>query len=256
MAAVAKGKEIERTVGSLNKQTAPLAKTAEQAKDGAQGGAFASQFGRRFDAGNEKWEQRTAIKQALSDDKGSTPFGQIYFQKEDADALLRYEQAAREAAFDSYFGKNFHVNDLATRRLAQELYPEWYEQRERAMIDRAKAAIIIKNIMLRGPKDEKELQILYGLQSGDIQLGADWDRIGDPDPPLLGSQSRPFTSELTGQSLLFVPAAQRADRVTFGTAPFQLQGQAAFRAPFESANYDPRNLKLFGTQFVPQFPRQ
>jgi hypothetical protein len=252
MAATAKGKELEATASELNERTAQVVRTADaDTRTSASGGAGAKQFGRRFDAGNKTWEQRTAIKQAIkTDPQGNTPFGQLQFSDKDAEALLKYEQAAREAAFDSYFAQNFHVNDLATRRLAQDLYPEWYEQRERAMIDRAKAAIIIKNIMLRGPKDEKELQIVYGLQSGDIKLGKDWDRIGG-DAPLFGTNDAKLTTALGGKSLLFVPFGRDVEnmRVPYAEAPFAAGNLAAggtpFRAPWEANRGDPRQLPGF-----------
>jgi hypothetical protein len=46
------------------------------------------------------------------------------------------------------------------------------------MIERAKLALRIKLLQLRGAKNEKDLILMWGLQTGRIKLDEGWDRVG------------------------------------------------------------------------------
>jgi hypothetical protein len=46
------------------------------------------------------------------------------------------------------------------------------------MVERAKMALRIKLLKLRGPKTEEDLITIWGLQTGRIKLDKDWDRVG------------------------------------------------------------------------------
>lgn len=168
-----------------------LEQVAERFNEGAQTGVVTrgrpavdggpeTQFPRKFDAGTAEWDRMTAVKQSLVVDPatGMTPFGRLQFSDRDAQALLRKEDVLREAEFDSWFNQNFNKADLATRRLAQEIYPEFFAKREAEMINRAKLALQIALIQLRGPKTEEDLMIQFGIENGDVTLEEGWNVIG------------------------------------------------------------------------------
>jgi hypothetical protein len=46
------------------------------------------------------------------------------------------------------------------------------------MTERAKFALRVKLLLLRGPKNEKDIILLWGLQTGQVELDRDWDVIG------------------------------------------------------------------------------
>ena len=110
------------------------------------------------------------------------PFGELYATDSDFKWLQKKRDVAEKANLDAWIGKNFHRNDVAARKWLQEIYPEYYESRERLMADRAKLALRIHLLKLRGPKNEKDLILQWGLQTGRIQLEPGWDTIGYTEP--------------------------------------------------------------------------
>lgn len=142
-----------------------------------QGGAAAVSFARKFDA-KDKMDDEMNLKMQLMDEDGMTPFGQVYYDDKVGRWLERKEAAAEAANFDSYFGSNFNKNDLASRQWAQQIHPEWYAAREREMAERAEMVLKLKGIQLRGPQSADDLRMMYLIESGRVQLPADWDQIG------------------------------------------------------------------------------
>lgn len=117
-------------------------------------------------------------KMEFMDDQGMTPFGQVTATDADFLWLKKKRETEAFANLDAWIGKNFHVDDVAVRKWLQETYPEYYEARERLMIDRAKFALRIKLLKLRGPKNHKDLILQWGLATGRIKLDRNWDVIG------------------------------------------------------------------------------
>lgn len=109
---------------------------------------------------------------------GMTPFGQVTATDEDFKWLQHKRDAEAAANLDAWISSNFHVGDVTTRKWLQEVYPEYYAVREQMMMDRAKFALRVQLLLLRGPKNHKDLILLWGLQTGQIELDRDWDRIG------------------------------------------------------------------------------
>ena len=126
--------------------------------------------------------------QMMNKQTGMTPFGQVQATDADFKWMQKKREADQLANFDSWAGENFHSNDPATRKWHQEVNPEYYESRERLMVDRAKLALRIKLMKLRGPKNEKDLMLWWALQTGRIQLDRDWDVIG----PFSDDKNRKF----------------------------------------------------------------
>lgn len=113
---------------------------------------------------------------------GPQVFGELHATDADFRWLQKKRDIAEKANLDAWIGQNFHRNDVAARKWLQEVYPEYYESRERLMADRAKLALRIHLLKLRGPKNEKDLILQWGLQTGRIELEPGWDRIGYTEP--------------------------------------------------------------------------
>ena len=173
------GMHIAKEAQELTERMAPGVITApvDANTQGIQGGAVASQFPKKFDA-RDRMDDEMNMKMQLMDDKGMTPFGQVYYDDKVGKWLERKSAVAESANFDAWFGKNFHKNDLASRQWAQQVNPNFYSEREKEMADRAQMVLKIKGIQMRGPQSKEDLYIQYMIDSGRVKLPADWDRLG------------------------------------------------------------------------------
>ena len=240
MSAAAQGAKIQRKEDEVTNELKQGVTThAAQAAAQATAGAPAGSFPRDFSAGTEEWDKITKLKQSMTTEPGRTPFGDLQFSDRDAYALLRKEDAAKAAAFDAWFGEKYNNSDLPTRQLAQELNPEYYAAREAKMAAKAKMALRIALIKLRGPKSEEDLQILFGLQTGDIRLEEGWDRIGyEAGQVSTGPQ---LAADIGLTTRLFVPLGARARQVDARNIadtrvlPFANQPFASANGPFVSS---------------------
>lgn len=117
-------------------------------------------------------------KMEFMDKDGKTPFGQVIATDSDFEWLRKKRETESKANFDAWIGRNFNVDDVTTRRWLQEVHPEYYDSREQSMIDRAKFALRVNLLKMRGPKNHKDLILLWGLQTGKISLDRNWNVIG------------------------------------------------------------------------------
>lgn len=130
-------------------------------------------------SGETDEDERMADVAELTGGTGTSQFGQVVADAGQISAYLeRKRQKADLANFDAWVGKNFHKNDPMARKWLQETYPEYYEAREKLAVERAKFALRVFLLKLRGPKNEKDLILLWGLQTGRVRLDDGWDRIG------------------------------------------------------------------------------
>lgn len=142
------------------------------------GGAMTSAFPRGGLQARDSRDELISEKAQMMNAGGMSKFGQVNATDADFEWLRKKRETEAFANLDAWIGKNFHKADPATRRWLQETYPEYYESRERLMTDRAKLALRIQLLKLRGPKNEKDLMLQWALQTGRIKLDRDWDRIG------------------------------------------------------------------------------
>ncbi len=177
----AKGKKLV----SFTKDQTQLAESgiythAQAAEPGAQGmtaGAFPRGGLSARDPRDELMAEKAQMV-AASGGTGQTPLGLVTATTADFEYLRKKRETEALANLDAWIGKNFHKADPATRKWLQETFPEYYESRERIMTERAKFALRVKLIKLRGAKNEKDLMLMWGLQTGRIKLDRDWDVIG------------------------------------------------------------------------------
>lgn len=109
---------------------------------------------------------------------GMTPLGLVTVTPQDLEWLQKKQEVEAKFNFDRWIGENFNTNDVVTRQWLQQIYPEYHDAREQAMVDRAKFALRIHLLMMRGPKDHKDLVLYWALQQGLVKLDRDWDKIG------------------------------------------------------------------------------
>lgn len=135
----------------------------------------------RGDLGSSETDQDERFRdiRELTGGTGTSQYGQVVADAGQIAAYLERKRQKQDLAnFDAWIGKNFHKNDPMARKWLQETYPEYYEAREKLAVERAKFALRVFLLKLRGPKNEKDLILLWGLQTGRVRLDDGWDRIG------------------------------------------------------------------------------
>lgn len=135
----------------------------------------------RGDLGSSETEQDERFRdiREMTGGTGTSQYGQVVADAGQIAAYLERKRQKQDLAnFDAWIGKNFHKNDPMARKWLQETYPEYYEAREKLAVERAKFALRVFLLKLRGPKNEKDLILLWGLQTGRVRLDDGWDRIG------------------------------------------------------------------------------
>lgn len=151
------------------------------ANDPRVGGNMTQSYPRRgFEAFDPKDELMRAKMELVESGNrtGMTEFGLVTVTDEDMQWLMKKRDTEAKFNFDRWIGENFNTNDVVTRQWLQKTYPEYHDAREQAMIDRAKFALRVHLLMMRGPKNHKDLVLYWGLQQGLIKLDRDWDKIG------------------------------------------------------------------------------
>lgn len=222
------------------------------------GGNMTSAFPRKgFGREEPDKDEMMRMKQQMVQ-SGVSPFGEVYATDADFEWLKRKRQTEAAAEFDAWVGDNFHTQDAVTRKWLQETYPEYYETREREMTDRAKFALRLALLKLRGPKNEKDLILMWGLQTGAIALDRDWNVIG---ANMEGSALNITQEQARFKRGLMAPRefpadSERRTNMNFSSNPFKPRGQNAEGASQGQIPYpfygDPANA---GKQY-PDFLKQ
>ena len=158
--------------------------TSQSEETDPQHSAYITTSAPRDFAGNDaRRDGRMRNVASMVNPDGTSPFGIV---TADAGQIAAWQERKREKAelanFDAWVGKNFHKNDPMARKFLQETYPEYYEAREKLAVERAKFALRVFLLKLRGPKNQKDLILLWGLQTGRVRLDDGWDRIGYVHP--------------------------------------------------------------------------
>lgn len=151
---------------------------------------------------------------------GQTAFGQVVATDSDFDWLAKKREAEAAANFDAWVGSNFHTNDVVKRKWLQEVHPEYYDAREQLLIDRAKFALRVHLLKLRGAANEKDLVLAWGLQTGRVKLDDGWDKIGyQPNEFSAAEQQTRFKNGLFSVKR-FLSDSERTQYATAADNPF------------------------------------
>lgn len=177
---------------------------------------------------DEQMQQRVEMVKAYGG-SGATPFGQLTVTDRELAWLAQKRETAEAANLDAWIGSHFNVNDVATRAWLQRTYPQYFERREEEMTRRAKFALRVNLLLMRGPRNRKDLILQWGLQTGRITLDKDWDRIG----PHLGdgeafdnaAQQKRYRNGLFSIRRYMTDAERKAG-ATDSTNPFRVNDDA------------------------------
>lgn len=108
---------------------------------------------------------------------GMTKFGQL--QVTDADLKALRHKTDTEALINFHtWEQGLYTHDPVRRAWLDSVDPDFAASRIDLMVDRAQFALRVKTLLLRGPRSQEDLILMWGLQSGRIKLDDDWDRIG------------------------------------------------------------------------------
>lgn len=188
---------------------------------------------RKFDAAARRDEVMEMKQQFVA--QGDSPFGEISASDADFKWLKKKTDAEEAAKFDSWFANNFNVTNLAGRKWAQKVHPDFYQARIDAMIEKAKMALRINLINFRGPQNQQDMMLIWAINTGRVRLDEGWNVIGGMRPDATTN------SKNLARGLLkvprFIPPSQRkvnaVDDVKF-KVPFASEANAAAE-PFAMA---------------------
>jgi hypothetical protein len=255
MSAPNEGMHLAREAQSFTEKMRDNLVTGNVQTQGTQGGAIPAQLPRKIVA-FDRMDDEMNTKLQLMDDKGMTPFGQVYYDEKVGKWLERKAAAVETANLDAWFNKEFNKPNLADRQFAQQIYPEFYREREKLMMERAQEVLKLKMIQLRGPQSKEDMYKLWMLNTGRVQLPADWDRIGSdggqPGDPARRKSN--FSSGLVRLPLFdSAPTRAQGPDTRFGdlqapNTPFYDGAQTGSKAnPF----YVPSSQKTLDSDFAP-----
>lgn len=215
---VSQGMHLAKEAQAVSEKMEDGIYTAGAPQGGVQGGAQAVMFQRKFDA-RDPMDAEMNQRMQLMDKNGMTPFGQVFYDDKIGRWIERKAAVSEAANFDRYFAKEFNKNDLASRQFAQKINPEFYQQREREMNERAEMVVKLKGIQLRGPQSKEDLYMLWLIESGRVRLPKDWDRIAPGfagDDADLEREKGAFNKENYARGLirlpLFLSSTQKRER--------------------------------------------
>lgn len=113
-------------------------------------------------------DTRVQLKQALA--ASPQTFGQVIATEEDMRYLLEKRKLGDRLIFDSWFSQLWDTKDINKLRIAQQIHPEYFQMREEEINREAEVQKKIAKIRLRGPADMSDLQLIFALQNGGVQL--------------------------------------------------------------------------------------
>jgi hypothetical protein len=147
------------------------------------------QLPRKYRPRDPKWASEVVTKLQLQQEAngggglgtGQTAFGELSVTDRDIRNYQAIQEQQESLAFDKWFGEHFNKADLPTRRLGEELNPEYFEEREKALVEKYDIKLRLDLIKLYGPRDEKDLMILFGLQNGLLREDVGAENADDQD---------------------------------------------------------------------------
>lgn len=126
-----------------------------------------------------KEDRRMQLKAELA---AGRPLGDLNVMPEDIEYLMKKEEIKELANFDNWYSHLFNTDDINTRRLAIQLYPEYYEKRKAEIYRQADIQIKLALIKLFGIQDLDDLKLLWAMQTGEVQLrGVPLYNLDQPD---------------------------------------------------------------------------
>ncbi len=127
------------------------------------------------------------------------PLGDAQLTDADIKWYQDKEAIKKRIKFDEWYSTLFDTDDINKRRLAQEIYPDYWKMREDEIDRQAAIQKKLAMLKLRGPMDLDDLKFVYALQSGEVDLRP--VPLYDLDKPLSASvRAERFTKGLFNPS--------------------------------------------------------
>lgn len=151
----------ERTVSDRGNMVMPRGRNA---------GVNEAEFPAQYFPDSEKEDTRIALKKKLL--AGARPLGDAQLTDRDIEWYQKKEEVKQRIVFDQWWSKLFDTTDINKLRLAQEMYPEYYQMREQEIDRQSAIQKKLAMIKLRGPADLSDITFIYALQNGEVNLRA------------------------------------------------------------------------------------
>ena len=117
-----------------------------------------------------KQDELMTTKLELSN-QGVTPFGVLRAKDKDFRWLKKKSEAVDKANFQHWFAQNFDKMSPAEKKVAREIYPTFYAQRQILLKKQSENAFKLANIKLHGVRSKEDLQIQYMAEQGKLDIG-------------------------------------------------------------------------------------
>lgn len=111
---------------------------------------------------------------------GVTPFGVLQAKDSDFQWLQKKREQEIEANFQAWFAQGYDRATPEQKKIARELYPEFYAQRMRYLDKQIELQRDIARIKLEGPKTKEDMILLFSIEAGFID-GEPLKHILDPE---------------------------------------------------------------------------
>lgn len=158
--------------GRANKMHAELEKKRDEISPNVlnwQGGreGDVAQFPAKYVPVDHDADTRMQMKKELI---ASQALGQGFITDEDMKYLLNKRKIQDRVIFDAWYSKLWDTKDINKLRLAQQIYPDYFKDREGEINREAELQKKIAMIKLRGPADLDDLKLIFQLSQGQEQL--------------------------------------------------------------------------------------
>jgi len=137
------------------------------ARGGAEVGSEAASMPARYFEGDED-DDLQAIKHQLATTARPAPI-----TDSDAERVMRKSAAIEVAKEEEWFQNQwaFNSSNPTMQRWAQGVFPEYFARREQVLEEQAQLQLAIAKMKLRGPRSREDLDLLYAIDSGVVQVG-------------------------------------------------------------------------------------
>lgn len=160
------------TLGQRNAPTEEQALVGTYANEAREPARQAQQFPTNKLSAAEKEDRINRVKYDLQrqegNDTGVTPFGVMTWNDKYAEWYLRKLEAKKKAAFQQWFAVNFDKWGPAQKKLARELYPQFYKERVETLDQNLEMAKKIAKLKILGPQTSTDVALQFALDQGMI----------------------------------------------------------------------------------------
>lgn len=161
--------QVELQVQHTNAAGAPvptLADTAERTPGNA-----SEQFPTTALGAKEKRDELMSMRLELADQQGVTPFGIQHARDKDFEWLARKKKAAEYANMQQWFAQEYDKADPASKKVARELFPTFYKQRQRTLDQNVENLRKLAKLKLNGIQSKEDLFTQYLAETGRLDTG-------------------------------------------------------------------------------------